>query len=362
MTHCKEGPVYYIYNDLRATQNQNPDGHTVQEFSLLDEAIQEFRRLPSEWTTALGIQISERSALDLAQRRETEPVLVADYLRIPEYYGNPEIQELVRQLQKALKIEWMSDFRVLGPYPILYPVPPDLDFVRDPYINGKVLLPDDPKHLITSVSEMYVQGEGWLPTEDVWKIAEKSGYSNPHTQKVSLMHVRYADTNGSVRTGDMHPYQYLLLQERTKLMEHDHSAAKALAEAIEIYLYRNNPSEYDKLFGNRDHLSTTDPSNPKRMKDRAIKQIIESIEHRETSSLLNAVLSGMGNGLTTSAEQAESRELLARILNVPEHSDRKLPLDLRLQANDVLRGLYHVETEVGHHARKAEAVLPERGS
>lgn len=360
MSDCKEDFSYFIYNDLRAAQNHNPVGNTVQEFTVLDDAIEEFKHLPPEWTTALGVQISKYSALDLVQRREGEPVLVADYRRISDYYGNPEIQSLVRQLQAALKIEWMSDFRVLGPHPILYPVPPDLDFVRDSYINGKTLSPDDSRHLISSVTEMYVQDKGWLPTEDVWKIAEKSGYHDPHTPKVSMLHVRYSDANGTVRSGDMHPYQYLLLQERYRLMEHDKPATKALAEAIEIYLYRRDPAEYIKLFGKQDRLSPVNPPDKKRIKDQTIEKIMEMIDHRDISRLLSAAISSMESGLTTSIEKAETRELLGRMLNIPENHEQKLPLDLRLRCNSVMQELYQADSSVNTIQRSKDISLSDK--
>lgn len=348
MTPIQTNLEFYIYNDLRAFQNKNPDGHTVQHFSTLSDAIQKFEKLPEKWTTALGVQISEHSALDLVQRRESEPVLIADYLRIPDYYGNPKVQTLVEQLQAELNIQWISDYRILNAHPLMYPVPPKLDFLRDPYINGKHLVPDNPSHLISSVSEMYVQGEGWLPTEAVYEAASKCGYNNPHTPKVTLMHVRYADEHGTIRSGDLHPYQYLLLQERTKLMEHDKAATKALAEAVEVFLYINNPSGYKTLFG--DH----DPSDEKAIRRRTTDQIVHMIDTRDTANLVDAVLYSVKNGLSIVENEAISRELLGRVLSIPENEKQKLPLDLRISSNAVMRDFYQQVPSINTGARPKE--------
>lgn len=353
MTLVQNNFTFYIYNDLRAFQNKNPDGHTVQHFSDISDAISAFEKLPSKWTTALGVQISEHSALDLVQRREGEPVLIADYLRIPDYYGNSKVQELAGRLQAEWNIQWISDYRILNAHPLMYPVPPKLDFLRDPYINGKHLVPDNPRHLISSVSEMYVQGEGWLPTGVVCEAASKCGYNNPHTPKVTLMHVRYADEHGTIRSGDLHPYQYLLLQERTKLMEHDKAATKALAEAVEVFLYITNSSGYKTLFG--DH----DPSDEKAARRRNTDQIVHMIDTRDTAKLVDAVLYSIKNGLSIAEHEATARELLGRVLSIPENEEQKLPLDLRISSNAVMREFYQLASSSDKTAKSKELVSPE---
>ena len=344
MTDRTNNISFYIYKDLRASQNKNPAGHSVPRFATLEEAIAEFNHLPVEWTTALGIHIDPHSEIDLVQRREGEPVLSGDYQRIPLFNGNPAVQATVRKLCDELHIQWQSDYRVFGHSAVQIPIPSDLDYVRDRSINGKHLVPEDPRHIITSIKEIYTPEHGWIDMDKVYDIAIQHGYDNPHIPKITNLHVRYADERGRNARGDVSPYNYILLQERTLLMDRDKTATKRLAEVIEEYIYRMDPESYNLCFGDKDRYAFTDPAGPlpsyRINKDQNTEKIIDLINQRDLTSITEAVTAIMERGLTVPTERMEARELLGRILNIPEDGEKKLPIDLRMRANQVLDEIY----------------------
>ena len=334
---------YYIFKDLRASQNNNhKEGFQVLRFNSLQDAISEFRRLPKEWTTALGIHISANSEIDLVQRREGEPVLSGDYQRIPVFYGNPDVQAAVQTLVEDLKIQWQSEYRVFSNSPVLIPIVPEMDFIRDRAINGKHLLPQQTNALFTAIQEVYTPDEGWVDTMKIRALADKFGYNDPHVPKITSLHVRYADEQGQVHTGDMSPYNFILLQERTKLLEHDRYVTKSISEAVEDYISRKDVDLYKSIFGSADRLQFAETGSYKRIRDINAEHLAEQIQKRDLTSLVEPIIAIIEQGLTTPFERSEARELLGRVMNIPEAEDKKLPIDLRMQASAALDDLYRV--------------------
>ncbi len=332
---------YYIFKDLRAAQNNNMiEGNDVLRFNSLQDAISEFQRLPKEWTTALGIHTSPGSELDLVQRREGKPTLVGDYQRIPEFYYNPDVQATVRTLVNELHIQWQSDYRIFGSAPVLIPPTLDQNCVRDRFLNGKHLCPDDSRHLITAIQELYVPEEGWQPLADVYDTAKKFGYDDPHKPKITTIHVRYADEKGQLKTGDMNPYNFILLQERTKIMQHDPAAITSLAKAIEEYISRKVPEYYTETFGSADRNQKVSPGSFTRIKDVNAEHIADLIKKQDLEPLVAPVVTAIEQGLSEPIEQAEARELLGRILNIPETGDKKLSIDMRMRAGVAMEDFY----------------------
>lgn len=322
MLHNKDSISFYIFKDLRAQQNGTvPVGNEVLRFDKLQDAIDEFNRLPNEWTTALGVQVDSRE-IDLVQRREGAPILSGDYQRIAFYSGNREVNTVVNTLVDKLSIEWQSDYRIFGSKPIMFPIEPNLDYIRDRFLNGKHLYPDDPRHLITAIREAYIPEKGWLPLADVYDAVQAFGYNNPHTPKITKLHVRYADENGKVSEGDVSPYNFILLKERTLLMGRDTDASKALAGALEDFLARQ---AWSVRFKN-------------------IAGLVERIQDRDLTALAEPVVSEIERGLSSDFKRSQARELLGRIMNIPENPDKKMPLDLRMRANRALEVLYRQET------------------
>lgn len=350
---------YYIFKDLRAAQNNNiPEGNEVLRFDSLSEAIAEFQRLPTGWTTALGIHISPVSELDLVQRRDGTPVLSGDYQRIPEYFGNSDVQAAVRTLVDELNIEWQSDYRVFGHMPVQIPVVLDHNFTRDRILNGKHLDADDLQHSITAVQELYVPEQGWQPLADVYAEAEKFGYACPHTPRVTTLHVRYADEKGQVRTGDMNPYNFILLQERTKIMAQDPTAIKCLAQAIDEYIDWHDTKRSIELFGDEGWQRAPVSESLKRTREDLVASLIKD---RDLTYLVESILSVAERGLADPFERAETRELLGRILNIPDDGEKKLPIDLRMRASAVMEDFYREDTQPEKAAAPAKPITHEEG-
>lgn len=365
MTESTHNISFYIYKDLRATQNKNPAGHDVARFDTLEEAISEFNHLPSEWTTALGIHIDPHSEIDLVQRREGEPVLSGDYQRIPLFYSNPAVQAAVRKLCSDLRIQWQSDYRIFGHSAVQIPVPSDLDFVRDRIFNWKHLVPKDPRHIITSIEEIYTPEHGWLEMDKVYGIASRHGFDNPHIPKITNLHVHYANERGTSAHGDVSPYNYILLQERTLLMERDKTATKRLAEAIEDYIFRKDPDAYSAYFGDKDRYALDDGDGPhplyRSIKERNTTKIMDLINSRDLAPIAEPIIVSAECGLTAPTDRMEVRELLGRILNIPEDGEKKLPFDLRVRANEVLDEIYRAGAAMELQATSMKIPTREEG-
>ena len=360
----QENLSYYIFKDLRASQNNNyKEGFQVLRFDSLQDAISEFRKLPKEWTTALGIHISANSEIDLVQRREGEPVLSGDYLRIPSFYSNPDVRSAVRSLLAELKIQWQSEYRVFTKSPVLIPIVPDMDFIRDRAINGKHLLPEHPKALFTAIQEIYTPDKGWQDAKEIYAEASNFGYNNPHVPKITTLHVRYADEQGQPHSGDLSPYNFILLRERTQLMEHDPHVTKSISEAVEHYISRKDTDLYTAIFGSADRLQMAEAGSFKRIRDINAERLADLIQKRDLKPLVEPIVTIIEGGLTTPAERSEARELLGRVMNIPEPEDKKLPFDLRMRASAALDDLYHADCsklEKATEPAKESAITNER--
>ena len=341
MSFANEKVTFYVFNDLRARQNNSfPEGNNVSRFDNLADAICEFNRLPKEWTTALGINVPGASEIDLVQRREGEPVLSGDYQRMPVYYNDIVVRKAVATLIDLLNIEWQSDYRVFGAHSVMFPIVPNMDFIRDRAFNGKHLCPDNSRHLVTAIQEIYTPDNGWQPLAKVWDEAEKFGYDCPHVPKITTLNVRYADERGRVSEGDMSPYNFILLMERTKIMENDKAAIKRLAAAVEEFVSCKDMKCYYEIFGKSDRLAQAEPGSFLRVRDMNVEKAVKLIENRNLAPLLEPLVSIAERNCFTPENRSDTRELLGRILNIPEIPEKKLPLDLRMRANTVMEKFY----------------------
>ncbi len=353
--------AFYVFKDLRAKQNNNPFGNEVLRFDSLYDAIEAFREQPSEWSTSLGARVPSGGELDLVQRREGEPILCGDYQRDPVFYGDPEVRSAVRTLCSQLNIRWQSDYRVFGRISLLIPVVSELDSIRDRAINGKHLYPETTKYLFSAIKEMYVDGKGWTSTADVFEKARNCGYNCELTDKVSLVHVRYSDEAGHVGIMDIDPYNYILLQERAKFMEKDQPAMKALAEAIEEYISQQDM----KLHSSKNELDVRnapiETGSFIRIRDLSVQAVLEELQRGNVASLLEPIVSACERGFTTPYEQAEARELLGRVMNIPETDGAKIPLELRMRANNALESLYHATAPAKEQETNTKAFVAGEG-
>lgn len=311
---------FYVVADLEsAKHNNNIDGKTeINYYSSLDEAIDSFKNYPKDWMTVIGIQLNPLpfSAIDLVQRWGEEPILLSDFKNLPEYNGNPDVRKAVTELKGKLGIEWQTDHRIFNTgTAVLIPIETEKTAVRDRFFNGKHLNPSDPNHLITAIKEVYIPTKGWKSLEDIYPaVRGKTSYnpSVPYALKLTSLNISYTDKAGHHAKGDISPYNFLLIKERTELMENNRIAAERLANDMEIFL---NPLD----------------------KDFSKQEIIENIM-TNPAPLIHLVAEIGENG--PSPLQKNVRELLGRLLNVPAADNEKIPLDLRLRATTVLDKLY----------------------
>lgn len=329
MSYSNDTIHYYVYLDLRHQQNNNPEGCRVERYETLEEAIRCYKRQPADWTSAIGVHLPPYSEIDLVQRREGEDILVGDYQRIPKFSGNGDVQAAVRKLVDDLAISWQSEYRILGGWnPLLIPLPDDLDHIRDRSLNGKSLSPRDEKHLESAILEAHVPGEGWTSLADIYAEASKCGYNDPHIPKVTMLNAAYCGEDGRHGAeGDMTPYNFILMKERTAIQCKDGSAAEKLAGSLLEFISRHDAAGYADLFGDV-------------KADSAVASAGQMLLEGELSPLVRGITKIAEQGFPTPWERSEARELLGRILNVPEAEGNKLSMDLRLRATAILNGLY----------------------
>ena len=94
---------YYVYNDLNAHQdNVKPE---VYRFDNLQNAIDKFNELPTEWKSAIGCTLNEMSEIDLIHKVDGKATLITDYQSIPKYNDNKDVQNAIKQLKETFHLE-----------------------------------------------------------------------------------------------------------------------------------------------------------------------------------------------------------------------------------------------------------------
>ena len=231
---------FYVYNNLRSQQDKMKS--ELFRFDDLKEAIAKFNELPKEWTTAIGGTVNGISEIDFVHRRNGEAVLINDYQNIPVFNEHEEMNSVLDELKKSLKIH----YEMLGG---IHPNTSVLSELRefnemDSYFENKSLnlLSKETapfqvndhfgsnvvnksgssfNELInfSAVNEVYVEDKGWMTPIDFINL-NKDFYENSYVPKVKFLNISYKDlNNGTIGQADISPKDYLQLKETTLLRE-----------------------------------------------------------------------------------------------------------------------------------------------
>lgn len=211
---------FYVYNNLRATQDHMK--HNVYRFATLQEAIEKYNELPSEWTSALGGSIDLKSEVDFVHRRNGESVLVTDYRKMNSFNNREDVNLCISELINKLNI----DYELLSgvhPHVSILSKLTDTDKTY-PYFNDKILYIKhmDEKKLFDSINEVYVEGKGWLSAKQFEKL-NTNQYFNDYNPKVSFVNVEYISKSGERGQADINPKEFVALKKKTRDFIKEHS-------------------------------------------------------------------------------------------------------------------------------------------
>lgn len=141
---------------------------------------------------------------------DSQNLLVADYIRIPEWKNDSLIAvNAVNILKEKLCIGLMfSDSRII-------PLPENER--TDPYFNDKYLMTRRHGDYMSAVNQIYVVGHGWLGPREFHAAFDDAGFRSPYFPYITAYNVNYY-IPGSRQTGqaDITPHNYDLLVEKTK--------------------------------------------------------------------------------------------------------------------------------------------------
>lgn len=205
---------FYVVDNLRFMQDDQP--FIITSGMTMDAAIEWYKALPDTQTKALGATIDEIKSLDLVHCRPAGPnedsqnLLVADYLRIPEWKNNSLIAvNTVNILKEQLCISLMfSDSRII-------PLPENER--ADPYFDDKYLMTRRHGDYMSAVNQIYVVGHGWLGPREFHAAFDNAGFRSPYYPNITAYNVNYY-IPGHSQTGqaDITPHNFDLLVEKTK--------------------------------------------------------------------------------------------------------------------------------------------------
>lgn len=223
-----DGLSFFVYDNLRSVQDGTQA--RVCYFDTIQEAMAVYRYLGAahpEWAAALGGSIQGRSEVDLVQRRHGDSTLITDYQRMDLWKDNPEVKEALEAAVTGLGVEWQADHELLGS-PVLVPQEYD-EPPLDGYLRDKALRPADRDDALSSVQEIYCDGEGWMSLQELKERAKHLGYESDDYPKVTRLNIAYRVHNRS-RTGyvDIAPADFRIMKagylEAIQNMEHPKEA------------------------------------------------------------------------------------------------------------------------------------------
>lgn len=186
---------FYLFDNLNL--QRDGEGGNVYRFDTMAEAIAGFRMIQAEhpnWTTALGGSVNGRE-IDFIHHRAGANVLVDDYKKIDFWAERPDVAQAIQEFEAGPGIEWQTDRDILNA-PIFIPYAPE-NAPDDPVLIDKALLPANPANALTSISEAFVEGAGWVNFEHLQELVKEHARNPDDRPKVSLLNVAYETMGGN---------------------------------------------------------------------------------------------------------------------------------------------------------------------
>lgn len=208
---------YYVYENLRASA-MDGQGNNIHRYDDLDEAIDRFKELPDDWTTAIGCSIDRKEEIDLVHRVNGEAVKVMDFYGIDVFAKRKDLHEAMARLEDSLGLRYQRTFGIHPRKSVLSPIEPFGHI--DKYMEDKILvIPKDSRstHLLASINELYVEGKGWMEFMDFVKAYPNDSYTDPKAPVVTKVNATYlAYESDRIGQADMSPSSFVQLVKKTK--------------------------------------------------------------------------------------------------------------------------------------------------
>lgn len=203
---------FYVFDNLRCQQDHQ--GGDIYRYDTVQEAVAAFQVLANEhpdWTIALGGSFQGTREIDFVQRRNGDNCLITDCQQIDFWKDRPDVQQAIETAMVGLKVEWQVDHELTGDSVL---VPQEFDEPPlDRYFEDKELRPVNPDNALTSVQEVFADGEGWMSLQELRERTKSIGYESPDYPKVTRLNVAYR-VPGRQRTGyvDASPRDFRLMK------------------------------------------------------------------------------------------------------------------------------------------------------
>lgn len=250
--------TYYVVDNVPRMSN-------IYYYDTLMEAMRHYQSLPKDVIKALGSSKDGLHEIDHIHCRNGQNVLVMDCQNLSPWKDNGESRDAIDTMIAYLNVQYQLS-SMFGPrYPSVIV---ELDRYKDKnlenYFRNKLLRPEDPKYLVTSIKEVFVEGAGWLKRDAFLKRLDDSRPprmgEGAKSNFVTRLNIDYIDETGHCGQADLSTKDFVLLQEKTaREVSPEKLAADLLQFAEEVDPYEAMDQEEtkdDELHLLKSHISS----------------------------------------------------------------------------------------------------------
>ena len=247
--------TYYVVDDLPTMKN-------LYRYDTVEQAIDKFKEIPDNLSPALGSSIQDRYEIDHIHRRlDCPPVLIRDCDHpncTPIWRESKELQNAIDQMIAYLNVQYELNSTIFG---LNYPsVAVELEryanTLQDTYFTTKLLCPDDPQKPLSCISEVFVEGQGWMTLEPFLHQLDNNRlqYPGDHIRDIQVgrLNIKYLSEFGEYGEADISTRQFEILRDRTQFLLNP----EQLATDLDSFCADFDPYEYqDQVTDRADHVA-----------------------------------------------------------------------------------------------------------
>ena len=303
--------TYYVVDNVPRMSN-------IYRFDTVQEAIDKYQSLPNDVIKAIGSSKDNRYEIDHIHCRAGQNVLVMDSANRSPWKDSYKLQESIDTMIAYLNVQYQMSSLFGKQYPSAIV---ELERYKSPeldnYFQNKLLRPADPKHFITAVNEVFVEGEGWMNTEAFLKKLDdsrpKAIGEGAKANFVTRLNIMYIDNTGHCSQVDISTKDFVLLKEKT---ERECAPDKLAAD---LYAFASDVDPYEAM----------DQEDIKEIDLQKMQQDIASGHLAPYTKYLSDYLHDEGHYLSRSYDNAKA--LLARLTVLTPKEFRKRALLAMIQ-------------------------------
>lgn len=300
--------TYYVVDHLPSMAN-------VYRYDTVEEAIEKYKSLPETLKSAIGSSIDGNYEIDHIHRCDGRNVLVMDSTDLYPWQASPvsaEVQESIDKMIAYLNVQhqYCHIFGKMHPSAIT-----DLERYSNPelenYFTDKLLRPEEPKYLLSSVSEVCVESKGWMPLSAFLEHLDNTKPSRPGEGAkhvfVDRLNIEYIDEAGRCGQADISPKNFALLLDKTARETYP---AK-LSEDLYQFAQDVDPYEGQDQAGN---------------KEEELAVMKKDIASSTLAPYIKFLSEGLSEGYASEDDRKRALSLLSRLTVLTPKEFRKRPL------------------------------------